>query len=342
VLQYLSLSEYDRLSAGDKNAAAYTIIEKITEFSNSAIGIAMIAILPAIALAALAFHRSSSRVDQRTLFSSNVSPDTHSHYTHPNGNSSGSSSSVKTAAALAECFPLKEGKKSKGKGAGERDRESGQSESSAEDRDRERLRGKRVRLRLYDIEGSAVPEGQEEEEEEGEEDIEQNCHSHSLPAPAAAENSQTSNLLGRINGYFVPAKLSFSSILALTRGYMKGLQTDAEEGGDRDRDGDRDSSLGAVTVMHEREGEKGREKSGTFPAEAFSDGRSILHNDEDDNDDERVHTTSAADKLNSSIILREREREGDEEARDRERRREREGREEEEGCKGEKKLLLRI
>jgi hypothetical protein len=373
VLQYLSLSEYDRLNAGDKSAAAYTIIEKITEFSNSAVGIAMIVILPAIALAAMAFHRSSSRIDQHTLFSSNVSPD--AQYTHPSSNSS-----AKAKAALAECFPLKDGKsnsKSNIRGAGDRDRDRERESSSGV---RDRLRGKRVRVRLYDIEGSAVQEEEEDGEEEGEGDgggegfvegdIEKishsRSHSNSAPAPPAVENSQNSNLLDRINGYFVPAKLSFTSILAVTRGYMKGQQTDAEEGGDRDGDRDGDSSLGAVTAVQERE--KGREKSGMFPTEAFSDVRSILHNDNNDgnddsadnnnridnnnnnndNDAEKAHESSAAGKLNSSIILREREREGTEGARERERergrRREREDKESEEegGGKGEKKLLLRI
>lgn len=288
VLQYLSLSEYDRLNVGDKNAAAYTIIEKITEFSNSAVGIAMIVILPAIALAALAFYRSS-HIDQHTMFSSNVSPV--AQYTHSRDSSNST-----------ECFPLKS------------KIDSSRSDSSTKDR----------RMR-FEVEGSMMPQ----EEGEGENDIEQSKST----ASSVKKNIQIGskrNILDRVNGYLIPAKVSFSGIVAVTRGYMKGQQTDAD---------DECNILRAAS--DEMLQENIREKTGTLPREIFSDEKNVLHNSDDAGEKIISTSSSAANKLNISMTLREKERENDVEARERRRGEGKEG-EEERGGEGEKKLLMRI
>ena len=71
VLQYLSYAEFEK-SGHDNKPSTYTIIEKITEFSNSAIGITMLVILPAIALAVLVLYRKKTL--QNDIFSGSISP----------------------------------------------------------------------------------------------------------------------------------------------------------------------------------------------------------------------------------------------------------------------------
>ena len=46
-----------QINTRDERTSTYTIIEKITEFSNSAIGITMLVIIPAVALAVLVLYR---------------------------------------------------------------------------------------------------------------------------------------------------------------------------------------------------------------------------------------------------------------------------------------------
>ena len=71
VLQYLSYADYEK-SNQDNKSTTFTIIEKITEFSNSAIGVTMLVLLPTIALAVLALYRKKAL--QNDIFSGSVSP----------------------------------------------------------------------------------------------------------------------------------------------------------------------------------------------------------------------------------------------------------------------------
>ena len=71
ILQYLSYAEFEK-SNNDNKPTTYTIIEKITEFSNSAIGITMLVILPAIALAVLVLYRK--KTFENEIFSGSISP----------------------------------------------------------------------------------------------------------------------------------------------------------------------------------------------------------------------------------------------------------------------------